>query len=182
MPRYLQIAPLVVYHSGGMTEKSDYTQVIDLLRAESEAIAKAASRLRAEDIDRVVAILKDCKGKIVLLEDYDINLARHLVQGVDVWLNNPRRPLEASGTSGQKVVLNGGLNCSILDGWWAEAFDGQNGFAIGTGRSHVNTDIQDDRDARALTKVLTDEVIPLFYDRDEDDGLATLVTWTRARH
>jgi len=98
-------------------------------------------------------------------------LARHLVQGVDVWLNNPRRPLEASGTSGQKVVLNGGLNCSILDGWWAEAFDGQNGFAIGSGRSHVDQDLQDDRDAKALTRVLMDEVIPLFYDRDEDDGL-----------
>ena len=111
------------------------------------------------------------KGKIILLEDYDINLARHLVQGVDVWLNNPRRPLEASGTSGQKVVLNGGLNCSILDGWWAEAFDGQNGFAIGSGRSHVDQDLQDDRDAKALTRVLMDEVIPLFYDRDEDDGL-----------
>jgi starch phosphorylase len=111
------------------------------------------------------------RGRIVLLEDYDINLARHLVQGVDVWLNNPRRPLEASGTSGQKVVLNGGLNCSILDGWWAEAFDGQNGFAIGSGRSHVNQDIQDDRDAKALSRVLMEEVIPLFYERDEDDGL-----------
>jgi len=111
------------------------------------------------------------KGRIVLLEDYDINLARHLVQGVDVWLNNPRRPLEASGTSGQKVVLNGGLNCSILDGWWAEAFDGQNGFAIGSGRSHVSEEIQDARDAKALNQVLTEEVIPLFYERDDDDGL-----------
>lgn len=111
------------------------------------------------------------KGKILLLEDYDINLARHLVQGVDVWLNNPRRPLEASGTSGQKVVLNGGLNCSILDGWWAEAFDGKNGFAIGSGRSHVNQEVQDDRDAKALSRTLLDEVIPLFYDRDEDDNL-----------
>jgi len=111
------------------------------------------------------------KGKVVLLEDYDINVARHLVQGVDVWLNNPRRPLEASGTSGQKVVLNGGLNCSILDGWWAEAFDGQNGFAIGNGHSHVDQSVQDDRDAKSLMRVLLEEVIPLFYDRDEDDGL-----------
>ena len=111
------------------------------------------------------------KGKIVLLEDYDINLARHLVQGVDVWLNNPRRPLEASGTSGQKVVLNGGLNCSILDGWWAEAYDGHNGFTIGNGHSHSNQDIQDDRDAKSLTRVLLEEVIPLFFDRNEDDGL-----------
>lgn len=108
-------------------------------------------------------------GRILFLEDYDINLARHLVQGVDVWLNNPRRPLEASGTSGQKVVLNGGLNCSILDGWWAEAFDGENGFAIGEGRSHSNNDVQDERDAVALHDVLVNEVIPLYYDRDDDD-------------
>ncbi len=84
-------------------------------------------------------------------------------------MNNPRRPLEASGTSGQKVVLNGGLNCSILDGWWAEAFDGKNGFAIGDGRVHVNHEIQDERDARALYDVLMNEVIPLYYERDHDD-------------
>ncbi len=109
------------------------------------------------------------KGRVVLLEDYDINLGRHLVQGVDVWLNNPRRPLEASGTSGQKVVLNGGLNCSVLDGWWAEAYDGSNGFAIGTGRTHVDQDVQDDRDAQYLADVINNEVIPLYYDRDDDD-------------
>lgn len=111
----------------------------------------------------------DFRGKIVFLEDYDINLGRHLVQGVDVWLNNPRRPLEASGTSGQKVVLNGGLNCSILDGWWAEAFDGQNGFAIGNGLTHVDVETQDDRDSASLHEVLVNEVIPLYYERDSDD-------------
>lgn len=109
------------------------------------------------------------KGRMVVLEDYDINLGRHLVQGVDVWLNNPRRPLEASGTSGQKVVLNGGLNCSILDGWWAEAYDGANGFAIGNGRTHVNQETQDQRDARDLYRVIEEEVIPLYYSRDNDD-------------
>jgi glycogen phosphorylase len=108
-------------------------------------------------------------GRLVVLEDYDINLGRHIVQGVDVWLNNPRRPLEASGTSGQKVVLNGGLNCSILDGWWAEAFDGANGFAIGNGRVHVDQSIQDERDAKSLYDVMQNEVIPLFYERDADD-------------
>ncbi len=81
----------------------------------------------------------DFADKFVFIEDYDINVGRYLVQGVDVWLNNPRRPLEASGTSGMKVVLNGGLNLSVLDGWWAEAYDGLNGFAIGTGRTHANT-------------------------------------------
>jgi starch phosphorylase len=109
------------------------------------------------------------KGRFVFLEDYDINLARHLVQGVDVWLNNPRRPLEASGTSGQKVVLNGVLNLSILDGWWAEAYDGSNGFAIGTGRTHVDDAVQDHRDWQNLFKTLHEEVLPMYYQRDADD-------------
>ena len=103
------------------------------------------------------------------MEDYDINLGRHLVQGVDVWLNNPRRPQEASGTSGQKVVLNGGLNLSVLDGWWAEAFDGLNGFAIGTGQIHQDQDVQDGRDGDSLVKVLQTQVIPQYYLRDADD-------------
>jgi starch phosphorylase len=106
--------------------------------------------------------------KFVFVEDYDINVGRHLVQGVDVWLNNPRRPLEASGTSGQKVILNGGLNFSVLDGWWAEAYDGLNGFAIGKGRIHSNHDIHDARDGEDLYRVLHDELIPLFYQRDKD--------------
>jgi starch phosphorylase len=107
-------------------------------------------------------------GRIVFIEDYDINVARHLVQGVDVWLNTPRRPKEASGTSGMKAVLNGGLNLSILDGWWAEAYNGKNGFAIGDGRQHVDDEITDTRDAQNLIKALRDEVIPLYYDRDAD--------------
>jgi starch phosphorylase len=107
-------------------------------------------------------------GKVAFIEDYDINVGRHLTQGVDVWLNNPRRPLEASGTSGQKVVLNGGLNFSVLDGWWAEAYDGSNGFAIGQGTSHVSDDINDQRDGEHLYHVLEQQVIPLFYERDLD--------------
>ncbi|HEY1755091.1 MAG TPA: alpha-glucan family phosphorylase [Bryobacteraceae bacterium] len=106
--------------------------------------------------------------KFVFVEDYDINVGRHFVQGVDVWLNNPRRPLEASGTSGQKVVLNGGLNLSVPDGWWAEAYDGLNGFSIGTGRTHSNMDIHDNRDREDLYRVLREEVIPLYYERDRD--------------
>jgi starch phosphorylase len=106
--------------------------------------------------------------KFVFVEDYDINVGRHFVQGVDVWLNNPRRPQEASGTSGQKVVLNGGLNLSVLDGWWAEAYDGMNGFAIGTGRTHSNMNVHDTRDAEDLRRTLREEVIPLYYQRDRD--------------
>ncbi len=108
------------------------------------------------------------RGKIVFIEDYDINVCRHMIQGVDVWLNNPRRPEEASGTSGQKALLNGALNLSILDGWWAEAYDGTNGFAIGRGASHSNPAITDTRDADALYEVLEKEVIPLYYERDAD--------------
>ena len=107
-------------------------------------------------------------GKILFIEDYDINVARYLVQGVDVWLNNPRRPLEASGTSGMKCVLNGGLNVSVLDGWWAEAYDGKNGFAIGSGDTHVDTACHDKADALALYQVLDEEVISLYYDRNND--------------
>ncbi len=103
---------------------------------------------------------------IVFVEDYDMNVARQLVQGVDVWLNNPRRPQEASGTSGQKAVLNGTLNFSILDGWWAEAYDGNNGFAIGIGQTHAIPSVQDERDHRALIETLTNQVVPLYYKRD----------------
>jgi starch phosphorylase len=107
-------------------------------------------------------------GKIVFIEDYDINVGRHLVQGVDVWLNNPRRPLEACGTSGQKVVLNGALNLSVLDGWWAEAYDGLNGFVVGMGETHSSVDTHDARDADALLSVIRDQLVPLYYDRDSD--------------
>jgi starch phosphorylase len=121
-------------------------------------------------LQEIAQMMRDATfaGKFAFVEDYDINVGRVLVQGVDVWLNNPRRPLEASGTSGQKVVLNGGLNLSVLDGWWAEAYDGLNGFSIGTGRTHANMDVHDERDGRDLYRTLKDEVIPLFYQRDQD--------------
>ncbi|MCU1298074.1 MAG: alpha-glucan phosphorylase, partial [Acidobacteriaceae bacterium] len=121
-------------------------------------------------LQQIAELMRNPKfaDKFVFIEDYDINVGRYLVQGVDVWLNNPRRPLEASGTSGQKVVLNGGLNLSVLDGWWAEAYDGLNGFAIGTGRTHTNMDVHDSRDGEDLYRVLKEEVIPLYYKRDGD--------------
>ena len=119
-------------------------------------------------LQQVAALTRDPRflGKIVYVEDYDIGLGRHLVGGVDVWLNNPRRPLEACGTSGQKVVLNGGLNLSVLDGWWAEAYDGLNGFTIGRGDTHSSPDIHDARDGAALAGVLRSHVVPMYYERD----------------
>jgi starch phosphorylase len=121
-------------------------------------------------LQQIASLMRDEQfaDKFVFVEDYDINVGRLFVQGVDVWLNNPRRPLEASGTSGQKVVLNGGLNLSVLDGWWAEAYDGLNGFSIGTGRTHSNMDVHDSHDGDSLYKVLLEEVIPLYYQRDRD--------------
>ena len=105
---------------------------------------------------------------IVFLEDYDLNVARYLVQGVDVWLNTPLRPMEASGTSGMKVAANGGLNLSILDGWWAEAYDPTVGWAIGSGETYDDLEYQNAVESQALYDLLEKEVVPLFYDRGGD--------------
>ena len=103
----------------------------------------------------------------MFIEDYELTLARHLVQGVDVWLNTPRRPQEASGTSGMKAAMNGVLNCSILDGWWAEAYTPEVGFAILGEERAADDDDQDAVDAAALFEVLERAVVPAFYERDE---------------
>lgn len=107
------------------------------------------------------------RQRAVFLEDYDQEIARQLVQSVDVWLNVPRRPQEASGTSGEKVAINGGLNLSILDGWWMEGYDGTNGFAIGSGNDGVDVASIDALDAESLYRTLELEVVPLYYNRDE---------------
>ena len=107
-------------------------------------------------------------GKILFIEDYDMAIGRAMTRGVDVWLNNPRRPLEASGTSGQKAAMNGILNLSILDGWWPEGFDGDNGWAIGSGVNMSVSDAADAADADALYDLMEHEVVPLYYERDEN--------------
>ncbi len=109
-------------------------------------------------------------NRAVFLQDYDQEIARQLVQSVDVWLNVPRRPLEASGTSGEKVAMNGGLNLSVLDGWWLEGYDGSNGFAVGGSSEGADVNRVDAGDAESLYQVLEQQVIPLYYDRG-DDGL-----------
>ena len=109
------------------------------------------------------------RGKIVFIEGYTINTSRSLVSGVDVWLNNPRRPLEASGTSGQKVPINGGINFSVLDGWWPEGYNGRNGWVIGEEIEHPDHNVQDRIDAESLYHTLEEEIIPMFYDRDGGD-------------
>jgi starch phosphorylase len=107
------------------------------------------------------------RNRAVFLEDYDHEIARHLVQSVDVWMNVPRRPLEASGTSGEKVAMNGGLNLSVLDGWWLEGYDGTNGFAIGDKVVATEQAEMDAADAESLYEVLEQAVVPTYYDRDE---------------
>ncbi len=115
-------------------------------------------------------------GRIVFLEDYDMNVARYLVQGVDIWMNTPRRPNEASGTSGMKAALNGALNFSVLDGWWREAFNGDNGWAIGPD-ADLDSTVQDETDTESLYATLENEIIPLYY--TERDGNDVPVKWVQ---
>jgi starch phosphorylase len=106
------------------------------------------------------------RGRIVFLPDHDINVGRHLVQGVDIWLNLPRRPLEACGTSGQKAMLNGVVQLSAMDGWWPEAYDGRNGFALSA--PHADPARQDLQESEALFRLLEQTIVPEFYERDAD--------------
>ena len=119
-------------------------------------------------IQKVYCTVKKAEtgGRLVFLEDYDMNLARYLVQGVDVWMNTPRRPYEASGTSGMKAAINGALNFSVLDGWWREAYNGRNGWSIGRDEPYESNEIQDVADAEDMYQKLEYEIIPMYYNRD----------------
>ena len=121
----------------------------------------------------------DSAGRLVFIEDYDMNIARYLVQGVDVWMNTPRRPYEASGTSGMKAALNGALNFSVLDGWWREAYNGKNGWAIGEEKEFASSDEQDATDADSLFDTLENKIIPLYYDRDDDGIPHDWLEWSK---
>jgi starch phosphorylase len=108
-------------------------------------------------------------GRVAFVDDYDLHVAHYLVQGCDVWLNNPRKPLEASGTSGMKAATNGTLHLSIGDGWWAEGYNGHNGWLIDPGVQNTDVAAQDAADAEALYRLLEDEIVPMYFDRDEHD-------------
>lgn len=147
--------------------------------------------LQGQEILKAVVELtrrKEFAGRVFFLEDYDMELARALVQGVDVWLNNPVRNLEASGTSGMKVSANGGLNLSVPDGWWIEGYDGRNGWNVGEGRVWPHAAHQDELDSADIARLLRDELLPLFFERDEHGvprrwlekcvrNLETIPTW-----
>ena len=119
-------------------------------------------------IQKIVHLAKhsELQGHLVFIENYNILIARQMIAGCDIWLNNPRRPLEASGTSGMKTACHGGLNFSIMDGWWREICDNENGFAIGDDSHPSDIAEQDKRDSENLYQILADEIIPCFYDRD----------------
>ncbi|MBU1660174.1 MAG: alpha-glucan family phosphorylase [Chloroflexi bacterium] len=132
--------------------------------------ADEPGKLLIQDVYRAVKRAEN-GGRLVFIEDYDMNLARYLVQGVDVWLNTPRRPNEASGTSGQKAALNGVLNFSVLDGWWREGYNGRNGWAIGDEVDLDDHEMQDQIDAESLYDTLENEIIPLYYQERTADNL-----------
>ena len=115
-----------------------------------------------------ISMMPQFKGKIFLLENYNIAMSRYLVSGVDVWLNNPRRPMEASGTSGQKASVNGVINFSVLDGWWAEGYNQENGWTIGTNAEFTSYEEQDIADSQSMYRTLEEKIIPTYYDKDEN--------------
>ena len=115
-----------------------------------------------------VSMMPQFKGKIFLLENYNIAMSRYLISGVDVWLNNPRRPMEASGTSGQKASVNGVINFSVLDGWWAEGYNQENGWTIGTNAEYDSYDAQDIADSQSMYRTLEEKIVPIYYERDKN--------------
>ncbi len=133
--------------------------------------AHPADKAGADLIKRIVEVsrMPQFVSKIIFLENYNMSMARKLVQGVDIWLNTPTRPLEASGTSGEKAVMNGVVNFSVLDGWWAEGYREDAGWALKEERTYENQQFQDELDAETLYNILEDEIIPTFYDRDKDE-------------
>lgn len=158
----------------------DYERLLNILNRPNQPVqiifsgkshpADEPGKLLIQELYRAV---KDAKngGRLVFLEDYDMNIARYLVQGVDVWLNTPRRPNEASGTSGEKAALNGVLNFSVLDGWWREGYNGHNGWAIGDDTDYNDPNQQDAADAASLYDTLENEIIPLYYTNRSADNL-----------
>jgi starch phosphorylase len=150
---------------------SDLKRLLDLVNRPNRPVqiifagkahpADEPGKMLIQEVYRIVK-KSESGGRLAFLEDYDMNLARYLVQGVDVWMNTPRRPNEASGTSGMKAALNGAINFSVLDGWWREAYNGTNGWAIGAD-ADLDSEVQDEADAESLYDTLENKIIPLYY-------------------
>ena len=149
---------------------NDHNRPVQIIFAGKAHPADEPGKLLIQEIYRIVK-KAECGGRIVFVEDYDMNIARYLVQGVDVWLNTPRRPMEASGTSGEKAALNGVLNFSVLDGWWREGYNGKNGWAIGTEKELADSNAQDEFDANNMYETLENEIIPMYYENRTPEGI-----------
>ena len=143
--------------------------------------AHPADKYGADLIKQIheVSMMPQFKGKIFILENYNIEISRYLVSGVDVWLNNPRRPMEASGTSGQKASVNGVVNFSVLDGWWAEGYNQKNGWTIGTNKDYVSYEEQDNADSQSMYETLEHKIIPTYYDKDENGISKTWIQYMK---
>lgn len=143
--------------------------------------AHPADNAGQELIRHIVEISKrkEFLGKIIFLEDYDMELGAALTQGVDIWLNTPTRPLEASGTSGQKAVLNGVMNLSVLDGWWAEGYQPEAGWQLQEEKTYDSQAFQDELDAETIYSLLETEIVPMYYDRDKHDVPVQWITWIK---
>ena len=155
----------------------DLERITQILNDESRPVQLIfAGKAHPKDIEgqnlikriHEISMMPQFKGKIFLLEGYDMNVARHLISGVDVWLNNPRRPMEASGTSGEKASVNGVVNFSILDGWWAEGYNQKNGWAIGTNAEYMSYEEQDIADSESIYNTLENKIIPAYYNKQQD--------------
>ena len=158
----------------------DFDRLLDIVNRPNQPVqiifagkahpADEPAKLLIQELYRAVK-KAETGGRLVFLEDYDMNMARYLIQGVDIWLSTPRRPNEASGTSGQKAALNGVLNFSVLDGWWREGYNGNNGWAIGDETDYADPNTQDTLDSQSLYDTLENEIVPLYYNSRSGDGL-----------
>ena len=153
----------------------DLERITQILNDESRPVQLIfAGKAHPKDIEgqnlikriHEISMMPQFKGKIFLLEGYEMSIARHLISGVDVWLNNPRRPMEASGTSGEKASVNGVINFSILDGWWAEGYNQKNGWAIGTNAEYYSYEEQDKADSESIYNILENKIIPTYYNKE----------------
>ena len=146
---------------------SNYWRPVQIVFAGKSHPADANAKRLLQRVYKLAAD-RGFQGRIAFVEDYDMHIAHYLVQGVDVWLNNPRRLQEACGTSGMKAAINGSLHCSVRDGWWYEAYDSKNGWAIGGGPERAYSGEEDKEDAESIYSLLEDEIVPMYYSRDRD--------------
>ena len=159
---------LLILSAGCLLASCDPVKALPKNYNESIVVNNDGSELDISDNDLLQIYNLVEEGKIFVLENYNIGLSRYLISGVDVWLNNPRRPLEASGTSGQKAAVNGAINFSVLDGWWAEGYNQKNGWTIGSDEEFTSYEVQDNADSKSMYDTLENKIMPMYYRKNEE--------------